>query len=99
MRMVRLLCGALGLSARAASPSSDIRNVEVVGYKTHFRVPEYKSKRDWEAHKAHLRQQILSAAGLLPLPAKTALRPRVIRTFEYDDYSIEVVLIESLPGY
>ena len=98
MRMVCLLGAALGLSAWAAAPDSDIRNTEVTDYKTHFKVPEFKSKQEWETHKAHVRQQVLAAAGLLPMPVKTPLRPRVIRTFEYDDYSIEVVLIESLPG-
>jgi len=99
MRIVYLMNAALGLAAWAGAPSVDIRNTDVPDYKTHFRVPEFKTRQEWETHKAHLRQQILSTAGLLPMPAKTPLRPRVIRTFEYDDYSIEVVLIESFPGY
>jgi len=36
---------------------------------------------------------------LTPMPSKTPLHARVIRTFEYDEYSIEVVLIETFPGY
>jgi len=103
-RMGSVLGASLGLLAGlsalwAATPPADIRSTELADYKTHFRVPEYKSKQEWETHRAHLRQQILSAAGLMPMPVKTPLRPRVVRTFEYDDYSIQVVLIETLPGY
>jgi len=99
MRIACLLSATFQLWAWAAGPNADIRNTEVPAYKTHFRVPEYKSRQEWETHKVRLRQQILSAAGLLPLPAKTPLHPRVIRTFEYEDFSIEVVLLESLSGY
>src|SRR6185436_4188014 len=40
-----------------------------------------------------------SAAGLTPMPPKPPLHPQVIRTHEYMDYSIQVILIETLPGY
>ncbi len=99
MRIVCLFSATFPLWAWAAAPSADFRNIEMADYKTHFRVPEYKSRQEWEDHKVHLRQQILSAAGLAPMPPKTSLHPRVIRTFEYEDYSIEVVLLETFPGY
>jgi len=85
--------------ASAAVPESDARNTELPDYKTHFKMPEYKSRKEWEARRQELQQQILSAAGLLPMPAKTPLRPRVVRHLEYKDYAIEVVLLETLPGY
>ena len=99
MRIVCLLSATLGFTAWAAAPNTDIRNTQLADYKTHFRIPEYKSRQEWENHRNQLRQQILSAAGLLPMPVKTPLQPRVIRTFAYEDYTIEVVLIESMPGY
>ena len=83
----------------AAVPSFDARDAEPAGYKTHFKMPEYKTRKQWEARRLELQQQILSAAGLLPMPAKTPLRPKVVRRLEYSDYAIEVVLIETLPGY
>src|SRR5215468_2841913 len=43
--------------------------------------------------------QTPAAPGLLPMPAKTPLRPRVVRHLEYKDYAIDVVLLETLPGY
>ncbi len=33
------------------------------------------------------------------MPVKAPLRPKIIRRLEYEDYSIEVFLIETLPGY
>lgn len=99
MRIATVLIVVLALPVCALGPPADVRNTEIADYKTHFHMPEYKSRRDWEAHKARLRRQILSAAGLSPMPAKSPLHPKVVRTFDYEDYSIQVVLIESLPGY
>ena len=79
----------------AAVPDFDVRNTELADYKTHFKMPEYKSRKEWEARRQELQQQILSAAGLLPMPAKTPLRPKVVRRLEYKDYAIEVVLLET----
>ena len=86
-------------SASAAVPEADIRNTETPGYKTHFKMPDYTSRKQWEERRLSLQQQILSAAGLLPMPLKAPLQPRIVRRLAYKDYSIEVVLIETLPGY
>jgi len=97
--LVALVIAVVPQSAPAAVPESDIRNTETADYKTHFKMPDYASRKQWEERRSKLRQQILSAAGLLPMPLKTALRPRIVRRLNYQDYSIEVVLIETLPGY
>jgi dienelactone hydrolase len=97
--LLLLAVAAVPPPAVAAVPDSDIRNTDIVDYKTHFKMPDYTSRRQWEVRRSKLRQQILSAAGLLPMPAKTPLRPRIVRRLNYQDYSIEVVLIETLPGY
>ena len=65
----------------------------------HFRMPVYKTLAEWEARKEHLRKQILSAAGLLPMPEKTALHPQVFGRVNNKDYTVEKVLLETLPGY
>lgn len=89
----------VSLSLCGANPAADVRNVEIYSFKTHFRPRNYASRREWETHGTHLRAQILSAAGLLPAPRKSPLNPRIVRRFDYEDYSIEVVLLETLPGY
>jgi dienelactone hydrolase len=62
-------------------------------------MPQYKTLAEWEARRTHLRKQILSAAGLLPLPARTDLHPQVFGRIENQDYTIEKILLETLPGY
>src|SRR5262245_21169447 len=99
MRM-RMVAGALlAPLIFACSSDSDIRNSNIPGPHSHFALPRYKSRTDWEARKNHLRNQILSAAGLLPMPRKTPLHPSVVRHIDRGDYSIDVVVIETLPGY
>jgi dienelactone hydrolase len=46
-----------------------------------------------------LRQQILTAAGLNPLPERTPLHPQVFGRIERDGYSVEKVLLETQPGF
>lgn len=89
----------LALPASAGGQAFDIRNTEIPDFKTHFKFPEFKTKKEWDTHRLRLRKQILAAAGLVPLPAKTPLRPRVVRKLEYPGYSIETVTIEPLPGF
>jgi dienelactone hydrolase len=83
----------------AAVSASGLSGAEPADYKTHFKLPVYQSRKQWETRRQELQQQILSAAGLLPLPAKTPLHPKVVRRLEYEDYAIEVILLETLPGY
>ena len=80
-------------------PEADIRNKDLPDHKTHFQMPQYRSRRQWTDHKDHLRKQILAAAGLLPMPAKTPLHTTFVRHHQFEDYSIDVVLIETFPGY
>ncbi len=86
-------------AAAAQVPPQDARNVSPPGTDTHFRMPVYRTKAAWEARKAFLRKQILSAAGLLPMPEKTPLHPQIFGRIENHDYSIEKVLLETMPGY
>ncbi|HXB73833.1 MAG TPA: hypothetical protein VNY05_36680 [Candidatus Acidoferrales bacterium] len=90
-----LLC----LPLLAQMPVRDSRNTIINNTDTHFTPRVYKTLAEWEARRAYLRKQILSAAGLLPMPAKTDLHPQIFGRIENRDYSIEKVLIETLPGY
>ena len=44
-------------------------------------------------------KQIFSSSGLLPLPERTALHPQIFGRLERKTYSVEKVLLETLPGY
>ena len=65
LAVVELLNGWNGLRAqiRAHIPAQDIRNTIVPNTDTHFTMPVYRSLAEWESRKAHLRKQILAAAG------------------------------------
>ncbi|MDW8129467.1 MAG: acetylxylan esterase [Bryobacterales bacterium] len=80
-------------------PAQDARNTKIPNTDTHFRMPAYRSLAEWEARRAKLRSQILAAAGLLPMPERTPLNPQIFGRIEHQDYSIEKVLLETLPGY
>ena len=62
-------------------------------------MPAYRTLPEWEAHKQKLRDQILFAAGLLPMPEKNPLHPVIFGRVDHGDYSVEKVYIETLPGY
>ena len=102
---VGLVNGWNGLRAQspgqnpASIPAQDARNTVVPNTDTHFTMPVYRSVAEWESRKAHLRKQILAAAGLLPMPARTPLHPVIFGRIEREGYSIESVYLESLPGY
>ncbi len=97
---MRLLPAILlaSLTAQAQIPEHDARNVDLPNTDTHFKARTYKSLAEWQTRREFLRKQILSAAGLLPLPAKNDLHPQIFGRIEARDYTIEKVLIETLPG-
>src|SRR5258708_406358 len=83
----------------ASVPLIDNRNVIVPNTDTKFTPRVYASRAEWEARAAHLRRQILAAAGLLPMPVKTPLNPQIFGRIERKDYAVEKVLLETMPGY
>ena len=87
------------LVAQAQIPARDARNIDPPNTDTHFAPKTYKTLAEWEARKAFLRKQILSAAGLLPMFPKNDLHPQIFGRIENRDYSIEKVLLETFPGY
>jgi dienelactone hydrolase len=87
------------LVAQAQIPAQDARNVNLPNTDTHFTARTYRTLAEWQARREFLRQQILSAAGLLPLFPKNDLHPQIFGRIENRDYSIEKVLLETLPGY
>lgn len=62
-----------------------------------FKAP--KTLDEWEARKKLLREQLLVANGLWPLPEKTPLNAVVHGKVERDGYTIEKVYFASRPGH
>lgn len=80
-------------------PDQDSRNTVTPGTNTHFAMPHFDSAAAVDARRQAMRLQVLSAAGLLPMPAKSPLtaiiRPGVVEK----DYRIDKVLLETMPGF
>ncbi len=62
-----------------------------------FVVP--KTKEAWEARRTQVREQVLVANGLWPMPEKTPLNPVIHGRINRGDHSIEKVSFASLPGH
>src|SRR5690349_13840110 len=98
MRLLAVLL-ASACAVVAQIPARDARNVDLSNTDTHFVPKTYKTLAEWQARREFLRKQILYAAGLAPMLPKNDLRPQIFGRIEKADYSIEKVLLETLPGY
>jgi dienelactone hydrolase len=83
----------------AATADADRRNVEVPDTDTHMVLGTFSTKEAWQAHRARVRQQILTTSGLDPMPERTPLHPQRFGKLERDGYTIEKVLLETWPGF
>lgn len=62
-----------------------------------FAVP--KTREEWAARRTAVREQVLVANGLWPLPEKTPLNAVVHGKIERDGYTVEKVFFASTPGH
>lgn len=53
----------------------------------------------WQKRRQELREQVLVATGLWPLPPKTPLHPVIHGRIDRDGYSVEKVFFASHPGH
>jgi hypothetical protein len=99
--MAILLPGLAITAALAAGKTESIidpRWVDLPQTKTEFVPPRYETLGDWQQRREYLRQQILWAAGLWPVPEKTPLNAHIFGRIDHDDYTVEKVYFESIPG-
>ncbi len=62
-----------------------------------FEVP--KTKEAWQQRQAELKQRVLVATGLFPMPEKTPLNAVIHGKVQRDGFTVEKVYFESLPGH
>lgn len=89
-----ILC-ACSLIARA----DDVRLQPPKDLNGYFPFDPPSSLEEWEERKQEVRRQILVAAGLWPMPAKTPLNAVVHGKIDCGEYTIEKVYFESAPGF
>jgi dienelactone hydrolase len=83
----------------AQVPEKDARWEAKEGTRFEFPMPHFESKSEWLTRREHLRKQILTAAGLFPMPKRSPIRYQVFDKLERDGYTIEKAYVETLPGY
>ena len=54
---------------------------------------------EWEQRRYEIRRRILVSQGLWPLPTRTQLNPVIHGRIERDDYVVDRVFFESVPGH
>lgn len=59
----------------------------------------YSTREEWLKRADRIRRQILSGAGLNPLPERTPLNPIIHRRRTYKGYSVESAAFEARPGF
>jgi dienelactone hydrolase len=79
-------------------PAQDARYT-VLSSRTHYKMPVFATREAWQERAAFLRKQILASAGLLPMREKTPLNAQIFGKLERQGYSVEKVLLETLPGF
>lgn len=62
-----------------------------------FTVPQERD--DWMARAAELKLQVLVSQGLWPMPTRSTRPPVIHGRIEMDDYTIDKVYFESMPGF
>jgi dienelactone hydrolase len=91
------LAGTVLMAAQI--PDQDSRNSNIPDMNTHFQMPVFATREAWLEKAAFLRKQILSSAGLLPMPGKPPVRAQVFDRLERGGYTVEKVLLETYPGF
>jgi dienelactone hydrolase len=98
LRYVALVMFAV-TAVRSEAPATDSRNSITPDTNTHFHFEPPATLAAWEHRRDELRAQILTAAGLSPMPAKTALHPQIFGRIDGPGYTIEKVLLDTFPNY
>jgi cephalosporin-C deacetylase-like acetyl esterase len=92
---VALVTAGIPAAADEPKPSRELRDLN----KSYFPFTPVKSKAEWEIRKEEVKRRVLVASGLWPMPTKTPLNPVIHGRIERDDYTIDKVYFESLPGH
>ncbi len=78
---------------------NDVRLAPLRTLEGYFPFAPVDSLQQWKTRAEKLRRQVLLSAGLWPLPTKAALNAVIHGKVERDDYTVEKVFFESLPGH
>jgi dienelactone hydrolase len=106
--LVVVIIGLLAAAALAADPTrvldagklpQDARLGKPKDLNGYFPMTPPSSKQAWDARRRELREQVLVATGLWPMPEKTPPNPVIHGKIDRDGYTIEKVFFASYPGH
>jgi dienelactone hydrolase len=83
---------------RAALPA-DPRRGELVNLNGYFPFHPVDDADQWERRRQQIRRRILVSQGLWPLPTRADLNAVIHGRVERDDYFVDRVYFESIPGH
>ena len=86
------------MNALTVGAVSDRRFTEIRHLDMTYSFIAPSTEKAWRERARYLREQILTGAGLLPMPEKTPLNSRIFGRIEREVYTVEKVYFESLPG-
>src|SRR5713226_10728643 len=89
----------LAASSAYAADADPTRILEPTTLNDYFPMTPSASRAAWEARRKELREQVLVATGLWPMPEKLPLQPVIRGKIDRDDYTIEKVFFASYPGH
>jgi dienelactone hydrolase len=81
--------------AEEPRPTRPLRDLN----KSYFPFTQVKDAQAWDTRREEIRLRLLVASGLWPMPEKTPLRAMIHGLIEMDDYTVQKVAFESLPGH
>src|SRR5687767_9634891 len=104
---VVIALGAAAFPIHAASPRvlpegkqpNDARLQPPKDLDGYFPLEVPKTKEEWVKRSEQVRRQLKVALGIWPLPTKTDLNAVVHTPLEKNDYIVEHVYFESMPGF
>lgn len=91
-----------GEPPRALPPGelpADVRLQPLKDLDGYFPFTPPASRDAWEKRAERVRRQILVSLGLWPMHTRTPLQPVIHGRIERDDYTVEKVYFESVPGF
>lgn len=104
--IVPLLClcsGSLVAEVPRVFPAGEVpadsRLSELRTLNSYFPFTPVEDSAQWEKRQADIRHRILISQGLWPEPTKTELNAVIHGRIDFEDYSVEKVFFESIPGH
>lgn len=93
------MAAGLALALVSSGVAGDARLKPPTTLNTLRSFPEIGGKAAWEARAAEIRTRALASCGLLPMPEKTPLDAKIFGRVEREGYSVEEVVLQTMPGF